>query len=263
MSELGVQSGEVISFGPFSLFPAQRLVERTAPRYRWAAARSRFLIQLAKRPGEVIDKKDLIQKTWGNINVEEGNLRFHVAALRKALGHGKSGERYVANVPGRGYCLVAPVTRAKAPGASRVRPAASTQSQSLPGRLETTIGRERAIAGLTRELLAKRFITIVGPGGVGKTRSRSPARMTCRENFQGAVQFLDFSAITDARLVPSMAATTLGLKTVAERPIPGLVDYLRDRRMLLVFDNCEHVIESLVELVDKLSLPVLRGFTSC
>lgn len=250
MSELGAQRGEVIFFGPFSLFPAQRLVERDGAPISMGSRALEILIQLAKRPGEVIDKKELIQKTWGNINVEEGNLRFHVAVLRKALGHGKSGERYVANVPGRGYCLVAPVTRANAPRTPRARSAFSTQS--LPGRLETTIGRDRTIADLTRELLARRFITIVGPGGVGKTTVAISCAHNLWENFEGAVQFFDLSAIIDARLVSSMAATTLGLKNVAERPIPGLVEYLKDKRMLLVFDNCEQVIESLVELVDKL-----------
>ena len=72
-----------------------------------------ILIFLAERPGEVVDKRDLIKHVWSDVNVDEGSLRFHITALRKALGGGADGARYVVNVPGRGYCFAAPLARAE------------------------------------------------------------------------------------------------------------------------------------------------------
>jgi DNA-binding winged helix-turn-helix (wHTH) protein len=100
--------------------------------------------------------------------VDEGALRVHVAALRKALGDGRGGRRYIANIPGRGYSFVAPVTREHA------RPATPSQNEAavrgnLPEPLMRIIGRDDVIAALSTQLARCRLLTIVGPGGIGKT----------------------------------------------------------------------------------------------
>jgi DNA-binding winged helix-turn-helix (wHTH) protein len=68
-----------------------------------------ILIVLAKRPGEVVGKRELVKSIWADVHVDEGSLRFHVAALRKVLGDAGKSARYVVNVPGRGYCFAAPL----------------------------------------------------------------------------------------------------------------------------------------------------------
>ena len=76
-----------------------------------------ILVTLVESAGETIRKDQLIARTWPDTVVDEGALRVHVAALRKALGDGRAGKRYIANIPGRGYSFVAPVTREqRAPG---------------------------------------------------------------------------------------------------------------------------------------------------
>jgi ABC-type glutathione transport system ATPase component len=102
--------------------------------------------------------------------VEEANLRVHVAGLRKALGDGRDGARYVANVTGRGYCFVAPVIRsASQRSLSPVRPVVTDRLPKLPARLTRMVGRDDTVRALSIQLITRRFVSIVGPGGMGKT----------------------------------------------------------------------------------------------
>ena len=102
----------LISFGPFTLVPGERLLERAGSAVHLGARALDILITLTERAGDIISKQDLIANVWPDVTVGEGSLRFHVASLRKALGDGQSGGRYIATLPGRGYCFVAPVVRA-------------------------------------------------------------------------------------------------------------------------------------------------------
>src|ERR1700691_6331093 len=105
------QTNEVLSFGPFTLFVAERLLKRADESIPLGARALDILIALAERAGEVVTHKELISRVWPDVTVEEGNLRFQMATLRKALGDRRDGARYVSNVAGRGYCFVAPITR--------------------------------------------------------------------------------------------------------------------------------------------------------
>src|ERR1700692_3371840 len=120
MSNRDFETGDAISFGPFRLFTAQRLVERAGAPLQLGSRALDILIVLVEHAGEVVSKKDLISRVWPDVTVDESGLRVHVAGLRKALGEGQAGARYVSNVPGRGYCFVAPIGRpvaAKPPSA--------------------------------------------------------------------------------------------------------------------------------------------------
>jgi DNA-binding winged helix-turn-helix (wHTH) protein len=103
-------SRDVISFGPFSLFVAERLLERDGIPVRLGSRALDILIALVECAPDVVSKKELAVRVWPNVIVEEGTLRVHITALRKALDDGRSGARYVANVSGRGYCFVAPIS---------------------------------------------------------------------------------------------------------------------------------------------------------
>src|SRR5882762_8586294 len=105
-------SPDLICFGPFRLSVAERVLEKEGVRVRLGSRALDILIALVQRPTEVVTKKELFAKVWPDLVVDEGNLRYHVSALRKALGEGRSGGRYVTNVSGRGYCFVAPISRA-------------------------------------------------------------------------------------------------------------------------------------------------------
>ncbi|MGY4496249.1 DNA-binding winged helix-turn-helix (wHTH) protein [Bradyrhizobium sp. GM24.11] len=118
-----------ISFGAFRLFPKSRLLEKNGAPLHLGGRALDILVFLAERAGEVVDKRELVKRIWADVNVDEGSLRFHITSLRKALGDGGEGSRYVVNVPGRGYCFTAPLHRA-APAENR--PAATVSSLSGP-----------------------------------------------------------------------------------------------------------------------------------
>lgn len=100
-----------ISFGPFRLHPTQRLLLEGGKPLNLGSRALDILIALVERAGQVVGKAELMNRVWPNTFVEGGNLKVHVAALRKALGDGRPGQRYVVNVHGRGYVFVAPVRR--------------------------------------------------------------------------------------------------------------------------------------------------------
>jgi DNA-binding winged helix-turn-helix (wHTH) protein len=108
-------SPDLICFGPFRLSVTERLLEKDGVPVRLGSRALDILIAFVERPGEVVSKKDLFARVWPDLAVDESNLRYHVSALRKALGERQSGTCYVTNVSGRGYCFVAPISHA-APG---------------------------------------------------------------------------------------------------------------------------------------------------
>jgi DNA-binding winged helix-turn-helix (wHTH) protein len=99
------------SFGPFRIVPRARLLERDGAQMSVGSRAFDLLCALVSRPGEIVSKSELMAKVWPDLTVDECSLRFHVVQLRRALGDGQEGRRYVANVPGRGYCFVARVDR--------------------------------------------------------------------------------------------------------------------------------------------------------
>ena len=111
---------DVLSFGPFSLFAAERLLKKADEPIPLGGRALNVLIALVERAGEVVTHKELISSVWPDVSVEDANLRAQIAALRKALGDGRDGARYVSNVAGRGYCFVAPVTRSSEIGRAHV-----------------------------------------------------------------------------------------------------------------------------------------------
>src|ERR1700761_1559609 len=161
---------DVLSFGPFSLFAAERLLKKVDKPIPLGGRALDILIALAERPGEVVTHKELISTAWPDVTVEETNLRFQMAALRKALGDGRDGARYISNIAGRGYCFVAPVTRSSAKQSAPVTEIGTTERvKKLPPRLARMVGRDDTVRALTQQLQEWRFVSIVGSGGVGKT----------------------------------------------------------------------------------------------
>ena len=239
-----------IAFGPFRLFPKSRLIEKDGAPLHLGGRALDILIFLAERAGEVVDKRELMRRVWADVNVDEGSLRFHITNLRKALGDAGEGSRYVVNVPGRGYCFAAPLLRT-APFEDRTSlPAASPHA--LPSPLARMIGRDDAVEKISAELTQHRFVTIVGPGGIGKTSVALAVAHRELGAFDGRVSFVDFGALTDARLVPGTIAAALGLTVNSDDPMPGLLTFLRSQRMLLVFDSCEHLLDELAPLAERI-----------
>src|SRR6202453_4265315 len=105
---------DLLSFGPFSLLTSERLLKKANESIPLGGRALDILIALVERAGEVVTHRELISAVWPGVTVVDANLRAHIAALRRALGDGRDGARYVSNIAGRGYCFVAPVTRSSA-----------------------------------------------------------------------------------------------------------------------------------------------------
>jgi len=246
------ESKDVLSFGPFSLFASERLLKKADEPVPLGGRALDILIALAQRAGEVVTRKELISTVWPDVTVEEGNLRFQMATLRKALGDGRDGARYVSNVAGRGYCFVAPVTRSTAALTVPVTGMARTERiQKLPQRLTRMVGRDDTVRALAEQLQMWRFVSIVGSGGVGKTTVAISVAHTLVDGFHDAIFFIDLAALTDPQLVPTAVASALGLVLQTQDPLVGLLAFIGDKRILLVLDNCEHVIGVAAALAER------------
>jgi DNA-binding winged helix-turn-helix (wHTH) protein len=104
-------SAECVSFGPFQLLPKARVLYRGGVPVALGSRALDILIALVEEAGQVVSQRKLIARAWRGLVVESGNLRVQMANLRRGLGDGVQGIRYIANVPGQGYCFVAPVQR--------------------------------------------------------------------------------------------------------------------------------------------------------
>ena len=215
-----------------------------------------ILIVLVEHAGEIVGHRELISRVWRDLVVDSGSLRMHITGLRKALGDGEGSARYIANVRGQGYCFVAPVSREEPPPRADSPPlspvGAALQTPALPPVPGRMVGRDEAARAIAADLIAHRFLTIVGPGGMGKTTVAVAVAHAMLQAFPDAVCFVHLGALSDPAHVASTVASTLGLTIQAEDALPSLRESLRGARMLLVLDNCEHVIAASAALAEQI-----------
>jgi predicted ATPase/DNA-binding winged helix-turn-helix (wHTH) protein len=234
---------DVVTFGPFRLTRSERLVERSGERVKLGGRALDILIALVERAGEVVSQRELIDLVWPNVTVDDANLRFHVTGLRKALGDGLEGARYVINIPGRGYSFVSPVAWTSL---GRTRPAAAPFSRAvcgLPARLHRMVGRDMEVEALAAQVRSQGFVTVLGPGGIGKTTVAVAVGHTLAAEYD-LVGFVDLGLVADPQMVPRAIASALGLQVESDELAPSIVASILGQRMLLVLDSCDHVIET-------------------
>jgi predicted ATPase/DNA-binding winged helix-turn-helix (wHTH) protein len=242
---------ETFAFGSFSLIPAQRMLLEDGKPLRLGSRALDILVTLVESAGETIRKDQLIARTWPDTVVDEGALRVHVAALRKALGDGRAGKRYIANVPGRGYSFIAPVTREQTQPA--IAPTNGTVVRgNLPAPLTRIVGRDDIIAALAAQLAQRRLLTLVGPGGIGKTTVAVAVAESMSASYDDGVWFVGLASLPDPDLVASALSTVLGISFSSANPVSSLTAWLRDKRALIVLDNCEHVIGAAAALAEEI-----------
>jgi predicted ATPase/DNA-binding winged helix-turn-helix (wHTH) protein len=237
-----------ISFGSFRLLPSQRLLLEGDQPVRLGSRAFDILAALVERAGEVVGKEQLIARAWPQTFVEESNLKIQVSALRRALGDGQGGNRFIVTVPGRGYEFVVPVGLTAEPAAVPAPAVQQPGTHNLPFAMTRMIGREETVGTIVSRVSRHRLVTVVGPGGIGKTTVALAVAERMIAEFEHGVWLVDLAPLGDPRLVPSTVATVLGLEIHARNPLPGLIAFLRDRRMLLLLDNCEHVIDAAASL---------------
>jgi len=153
-------------------------------------------------------------------------------------------------VPGRGYRFVAPVSRPVEP--DKVSAFATSR---LPIRLTRPIGREEVIGQIAGRLRRGRLVTVVGPGGIGKTTVTLAVAEELSASYDHGVCFIDCSSIADPLFLPSLIAGALGLASVSADPTNALIAFLQSKRILIVLDSCEHVVDETAVAAEK----ILKG----
>jgi predicted ATPase/DNA-binding winged helix-turn-helix (wHTH) protein len=252
-NETPKESPETIVFGPFRLDIRARVLQKDGRPLPLGARAFDILCVLVQNAGKLVTKRDLLASVWQDVSVDEGSLRFHISNLRRALGNRGPNGRYVETLAGQGYCFVAPVSPAGTP------PAASAQqdfpmASAAPARLTRMIGRDDIVEQISHELMDNRFITLVGPGGIGKTTVAVAVTHKVASRIGDAVCFADLGPLTDPSLVPTVASAAVGLAVQSDDATADLITFLRDKRLLLLLDCCEPVVEAVAALAERLFL---------
>ena len=225
---------QAVSFGRFELIADKRVLYKDGCPVDLGARAFDVLSVLVDRRGRVVTKEELLDLVWTGRVVEENNLQVQISTLRKVLG-----PRAITTIPGRGYCFVLASREGESSGAAPETP----RRHNLPVRLTPLIGRDGDLAVLTLTLQGTRMLTLTGVGGVGKTRLALELGASCLERFVDGVWLVQLAPLTDARQVSRAVATVFAIREQRTSPLEALIDAIASSELLLLIDNCEHVID--------------------
>jgi predicted ATPase/DNA-binding winged helix-turn-helix (wHTH) protein len=237
-----------IRFGPFTISPSRRSLTRDGRAVPLGSRAAEILIFLASHPGQLKTNAEIVAHVWPDTFVEEANLRVHISALRKALGDTQREPQFIANVPGRGYTFIG---TASSPEES-VSLGEVVPATPFPHAVPTTariFGREQAVTTITAQLNRSRLLTIVGPGGIGKS---AVARAVAAGGVAGEVAWVDLSEVSHPDLVGTVIASTLGVLSRTDDIVGDIASHLARHEVLLVLDNCEHVVDGVAGVVETI-----------
>jgi predicted ATPase/DNA-binding winged helix-turn-helix (wHTH) protein len=232
-----------IFFGSFQVLTSQRQVSRGGVPVALGGRAFDLLKVLLEQPGEVVTKEDLTRRVWPDVVVVEAALRVQMSELRKALGDDQDGGGYIKTIPGRGYCLAAPVQR-------RRRRADEVRGHAVLPPLRWMAGRDPSVKRVSQALGAHRLATVVGPGGMGKTTVAIAVGHWLRKELGVRVFFFDLGAVARGELLLAHIASQLSLG--GADPLSDLLLLLDDQPSLVILDCCEHLIDDVSGLAEQL-----------
>lgn len=241
---------DLYSFGPFTLDSSELKLYADGVPIPLGSTDLRLLMALVEDAGAIVSKDHLIKRVWGGAAVGDNALYVHINTLRKALG-----DDWIVNKQGRGYRFTAPVQRpACVPDTVSTRgnlPSLWTaNAEGGPTRL---IGRSSHLLAASKMLGRARLLTLTGPGGIGKTRLALQAATEAMRSFRDGVWLVELAALDNPALVPGAIASALGIQIGAKAsPLVTLSRHLADKSLLLVLDNCEHLVSAAARISESL-----------
>ena len=229
---------KIFSFGDFELDGAKRLLLKNGATVSLNSKTFDLLVTLVANRGRVLSKNDLLEKVWKGQFVEENNLTVQISALRKIFGEKKDGHQFIVTISGKGYKFVAGDA---SPAAVQIAKFAAKNFDAA----REIIGRAAEITEIKSILRAsdKCLLTLTGAGGSGKTTLARTIAVEMRTEFEDGVFLVELAALDRAELVAGAIAQIFELKeSVGKSAFDALSDFLRERRILLVLDNFEHLL---------------------
>jgi predicted ATPase/DNA-binding winged helix-turn-helix (wHTH) protein len=255
-------AGSEFTFGETTVAPARRELFHQGRRVKVGSRAFDLLLLLIGERGAVVSKDRIMDVVWARRVVGENTLEGQVSVLRRALGGDRAAIKTIA---GRGYQFVGVL---QPEGAATCTPAGEDSTCALrcrgiplPVQVSPLVGRQTELADVTDLLRSRRLVTLIGTGGVGKTRLAIEAARAVSACFHDGVFFAELAALVSGDVVPSAIATALGFPPGdggkgAEKALRGL----HDRRFLLVVDNCEHLVDSVARMTEAV-LQIAPGAT--
>ncbi|HEX4268294.1 MAG TPA: winged helix-turn-helix domain-containing protein [Steroidobacteraceae bacterium] len=240
----------VYAFGSFKFVPRHQLLLQEGRQVKLGSRAMDILHLLVKNSGEPVSKRALQKFTWPDTFVHESNLKVHIHSLRRALGDTSPQSIYISTVPGRGYRFIQPVS---------IEPITQTElSRESPPPIHSLpapralVGRGSEIARIAGLLGAQRVVTLVGPGGVGKTAVAVAVAYQLHRKFPEGTYFLDLSKTNDSSVVPHILATACDIRGHPGDLVAAVASHLAKRSVLILIDSCEHVLAAVASLVIRL-----------
>ena len=240
----------VYEMGPFRLDPGAGVLTHLGVPEGLGARAVGVLTVLVQHARQVVAKNAIMDAAWPGVVVEESNLAVQISAIRHVLSQVAGGERWVETVARRGYRFIGPVSTLR----DGVPQETGRESlANLPAQLTSFVGRGRELIELKRLLTKRRVLTILGAGGIGKTRLALQLAAEVKDAYRDGIWFIDLAPLEDPDLVPNAAAQALGVQQAyGKRLVDALCNHVRTRRLLLILDNCEHLLDASARLVEAM-----------
>jgi predicted ATPase/DNA-binding winged helix-turn-helix (wHTH) protein len=246
-----------VAFGPFRVLPHRRELLADDRLVKLGGRAFDVLMALIEARGTVLGKGALMARLWPNRIVEEKNLHVQISALRTALG---AERELIRTVSGRGYQFtgeprVLPASPDERAGAelAATQPRSALPPAKLPQPVSELIGRDDELCEILGLAAAHRLVTLTGAGGIGKTRLALTVAHRLLPQFADGVWVVELAPLADPALVPAAVAAALGLEFPASAvSAEHVANALSGKELLLVLDNCEHVIDAAARMAEAL-----------
>jgi predicted ATPase/DNA-binding winged helix-turn-helix (wHTH) protein len=236
-----------VQFGPFVLKSGRRTLTRDGNPVTLGSRAIDILACLTSNAGRLLTNAEIIRHAWPDTFVDETNLRVHISAIRRALGDTKRESLYVTNVPGRGYTFIAEVTRKTNPTAERAPDAARVVPRERRANAKL-FGRSDVVERLSEQLTDARLLTIVGPGGIGK----STVARAVLGRLSAEVVWVDLGELSSGELISTEVASKLDIPSRSDDIDGAIAGVLEGRDLVIVLDSCEHVVDEAALFVESI-----------